>query len=103
MHFCPQYQVLFSFDTEFNTTTVAQNDPSFIWGKQLPNYKPDKGTAHKHKMCLQTTDTNIKAFSPFTSSVSVTHDIIVTVLAVTVVVITTIAFIFYRSVCLWSF
>ncbi|XP_003961570.3 heat-stable enterotoxin receptor isoform X1 [Takifugu rubripes] len=66
-----KYELLFSFDTELNITTVAQNNPAFIWGKTLPNYIPDKESA--------------------------SHDIIVIVLAVTVVVVTTIAFIFYRQ------
>ncbi|TNN04124.1 hypothetical protein fugu_001153 [Takifugu bimaculatus] len=66
-----KYELLFSFDTELNITTVAQNNPAFIWGKTLPNYIPDKESA--------------------------SHNIIVIVLAVIVVVVTTIAFIFYRD------
>ncbi|GAA6219961.1 heat-stable enterotoxin receptor-like [Lates japonicus] len=66
-----KYDILFSFNTEYNRTTVVKTDPSFIWGKRLPLSTPDGGPA--------------------------THDIIVIVLAVTVVVVATIAFIFYRQ------
>ncbi|XP_078019732.1 guanylyl cyclase C isoform X2 [Epinephelus lanceolatus] len=65
-----KYRLLFTFDTENNSTKVEEMDPAFIWGKRLPNFKPEQGLA--------------------------THDIIVIVLAVTVVVVATIAFIFYR-------
>uniref|UniRef100_A0A3Q3E569 Guanylate cyclase n=1 Tax=Labrus bergylta TaxID=56723 RepID=A0A3Q3E569_9LABR len=67
----PQYELLFSFDTESNRTKVVETNPSFIWGNRLPNTKPDQ-------------DLPIR-------------DIIVIMLAVTVVVVTTIAFIFYRQ------
>ncbi|TMS22144.1 Heat-stable enterotoxin receptor [Larimichthys crocea] len=66
-----KYRYLFTFDTEYNKTEVTEKDPAFIWGKKLPNFKPDKGIA--------------------------VQDIIVIVLAVTVVVVATIAFIFYRQ------
>lgn len=66
-----EYQTLFTFDTEDNQTTVVNTNPSFIWGKRLPDSKPYQGLA--------------------------SHDIIVIVLAVTVVVVATIAFIFYRQ------
>nr|XP_046232669.1 heat-stable enterotoxin receptor [Scatophagus argus] len=66
-----EYKVLFVFDTESNETKVNEANPSFIWGKRLPNYKPDQGPE--------------------------SHDIIVIVLGVTVVVVATIAFIFYRQ------
>uniref|UniRef100_A0A3Q4AK55 Guanylate cyclase n=1 Tax=Mola mola TaxID=94237 RepID=A0A3Q4AK55_MOLML len=66
-----KYQLLFVFDTESNTTIVVDNKPVFIWGKRLPNFKPDGDLA--------------------------SHDIIVIALAVTVVVVATIAFIFYRQ------
>uniref|UniRef100_A0A1A8BQE8 Guanylyl cyclase C n=1 Tax=Nothobranchius kadleci TaxID=1051664 RepID=A0A1A8BQE8_NOTKA len=66
-----EYKVLFTFDTEYNQTKLVDKAPSFIWGKRLPEYKPDTGPA------LQ--------------------DVIVGVLAVTVVVVATIAFIFYRQ------
>ncbi|XP_045924419.1 heat-stable enterotoxin receptor [Micropterus dolomieu] len=68
-----KYRTLFTFDTEYNKTTVIDKDPSFIWGKMLPNSIPD------------------------TASGMAFHDIIVIVLAVTVVVVATIAFIFYRQ------
>uniref|UniRef100_A0A4W6BQ97 Guanylate cyclase n=1 Tax=Lates calcarifer TaxID=8187 RepID=A0A4W6BQ97_LATCA len=64
-----KYDILFSFNTEYNRTTVVKTDPSFIWGKRLPVSTPGAAT----------------------------HDIIVIVLAVTVVVVATIAFIFYRQ------
>uniref|UniRef100_A0A3Q1HS74 Guanylate cyclase n=1 Tax=Anabas testudineus TaxID=64144 RepID=A0A3Q1HS74_ANATE len=63
-----KYKMLFTFDTEHCRTTVVDADPSFIWGKRLPDFKPHKVT-----------------------------DIIVSVLGVTVVVVATIAFIFYRQ------
>ncbi|KAM9336605.1 guanylyl cyclase C [Symphorus nematophorus] len=66
-----KYRTLFTFDTEYNQTILVETDPSFIWGTRLPNSRPDLGIA--------------------------THDIIVIVLAVTVVVVATIAFIFYRQ------
>ncbi|KAG7226515.1 hypothetical protein INR49_003836, partial [Caranx melampygus] len=66
-----KYRILFTFDTEHNKTTVVETDPSFIWGKRLPNYKPDTGPPP--------------------------HNIIVIVLSVTMVVVATIAFIFYRQ------
>ncbi|XP_040922655.1 heat-stable enterotoxin receptor [Toxotes jaculatrix] len=66
-----EYRVLFTFDTELNLTTIVETDPSFIWGKRLPDFKPYSDQA--------------------------SLDIIVIVLAVTVVVVATIAFIFYRQ------
>ncbi|KAJ4941015.1 hypothetical protein JOQ06_027302 [Pogonophryne albipinna] len=66
-----KYQVLFEFDTELQVTKVIDANPSFIWGKKLPDSTPDQ-------------DLSIP-------------DIIVIVLAVTVVVVATIAFIFYRQ------
>ncbi|XP_022598101.1 heat-stable enterotoxin receptor-like [Seriola dumerili] len=66
-----KYRVLFTFDTEHNKTKVVETDPSFIWGKRLPDYGPDTGPA--------------------------SYNVIVIVLAVTVVVVATIAFIFYRQ------
>ncbi|XP_051273224.1 guanylyl cyclase C [Dicentrarchus labrax] len=66
-----QYRTLFTFDTEYNNTNLIETNPSFIWGKRLPNFRPDSGPA--------------------------AHDILVIVLAVTVVVVATIAFIFYRQ------
>ena len=48
MSFNSQYDVLFSFDTEYNQTTVVKADPSFIWGKRLPDYKPERGMAKTH-------------------------------------------------------
>uniref|UniRef100_A0A8C4HNC2 Guanylate cyclase n=1 Tax=Dicentrarchus labrax TaxID=13489 RepID=A0A8C4HNC2_DICLA len=65
-----QYRTLFTFDTEYNNTNLIETNPSFIWGKRLPNFRPDSPAA---------------------------HDILVIVLAVTVVVVATIAFIFYRQ------
>ncbi|AWP17362.1 putative heat-stable enterotoxin receptor-like [Scophthalmus maximus] len=66
-----KYSILFTFDTEHNQTTVVETQPSFIWGHRLPDFSPDSGIA--------------------------SHDIVVIVLAVTVVVVATIAFIFYRQ------
>ncbi|XP_069012160.1 guanylyl cyclase C [Embiotoca jacksoni] len=66
-----KYKILFSFDTEHNRTTVVDTKPSFIWGRKLPNFKPE------HRPAI--------------------HNIIVIVLAVTVVVVATIAFIFCRQ------
>nr|XP_023009143.2 heat-stable enterotoxin receptor isoform X1 [Maylandia zebra] len=66
-----KYDILFTFDTERNKTTVVEEAPKFIWGKRLPNNMPDSGPAIR--------------------------DIIMIVLAVTVVVVATIAFIFYRQ------
>uniref|UniRef100_UPI003AAA61E3 guanylyl cyclase C-like n=1 Tax=Centroberyx gerrardi TaxID=166262 RepID=UPI003AAA61E3 len=66
-----KYELLFTFNTEDNYTSVVASNPSFIWGKSLPDDKPQQGLRE--------------------------HDIIVIVLAVTVVVVATIAFIFYRQ------
>ncbi|KAI3365534.1 hypothetical protein L3Q82_010621, partial [Scortum barcoo] len=66
-----KYRTLFTFDTEHNKTKVVETDPSYIWGTRLPDFKPDEGLEF--------------------------HDILVIVLAVTVVVVATIAFIFYRQ------
>ncbi|KAM6897101.1 guanylyl cyclase C [Xenentodon cancila] len=66
-----KFRVLFTFDTEHNETKVEEEDPSFIWGKRLPSSKPDRAPD--------------------------LDDIIVGVLAVTVAVVATIAFIFYRQ------
>ncbi|XP_039472193.1 heat-stable enterotoxin receptor [Oreochromis aureus] len=66
-----KYDILFTFDTARNKTTVVEEAPKFIWGKRLPNTKPDSGPA--------------------------IHTIIAIVLGVTVVVVATIAFIFYRQ------
>uniref|UniRef100_A0A3Q4GBG3 Guanylate cyclase n=1 Tax=Neolamprologus brichardi TaxID=32507 RepID=A0A3Q4GBG3_NEOBR len=65
-----KYDILFTFDTERNETTVVEEAPKFIWGKRLPNNTPDSPAI---------------------------HNVIVIVLAVTVVVVATIAFIFYRQ------
>ncbi|XP_070782878.1 guanylyl cyclase C [Enoplosus armatus] len=66
-----KYQILFTFDTELNQTSVVETDPSFIWGKTLPVSRPDEASGLPY------------------------HDIIVIVLAVTVFVVAIIAFIFY--------
>ncbi|XP_044193183.1 heat-stable enterotoxin receptor [Thunnus albacares] len=66
-----KYRILFTFDTEHKITEVIETNPSFHWGQRLPDSIPDGGPA--------------------------IHDIIVIVLAVTVVVVATIAFIFYRQ------
>nr|XP_040033540.1 heat-stable enterotoxin receptor [Gasterosteus aculeatus aculeatus] len=66
-----KYRPLFTFDTELGKTKVVETDPSFIWGTKLPNFRPDE----------------VLAF----------HDIIVIVLAVTVAVVATIAFIFFKQ------
>ncbi|XP_071384314.1 guanylyl cyclase C, partial [Centroberyx affinis] len=65
-----KYELLFTFNTEDNYTSVVTSNPAFVWGKRLPDDKP-QGLGE--------------------------HDIIVIVLAVTVVVVATIAFIFYRQ------
>ncbi|KAM6951130.1 guanylyl cyclase C [Aplochiton taeniatus] len=66
-----QYKTLFTFNTATNLTTVMDTHPSFLWPNGLPDDQPSQG---------------LKG-----------HDIIVIVLAVTVVVVATIAFIFYRQ------
>ncbi|XP_034414209.1 heat-stable enterotoxin receptor [Cyclopterus lumpus] len=66
-----KYKHLFTFDTELKVTKVVETNPSFIWGKKLPNFRPDEDPAF--------------------------YNAIVIVLAVTVVVVATIAFIFYRQ------
>ncbi|KAK2820861.1 hypothetical protein Q5P01_023820 [Channa striata] len=66
-----KYRTLFTYNTEHRLTVVVESMPSFIWGKRLPDYKPHKGLA--------------------------VHDIIVIVLGVTVVVVASIAFLFYRQ------
>uniref|UniRef100_A0A674CEW8 Guanylate cyclase n=1 Tax=Salmo trutta TaxID=8032 RepID=A0A674CEW8_SALTR len=67
-----KYETLFIFNTVYNYTKVVNNNPSFIWGRSLPDDAPSQ------RMCLKA------------------HDIIVIVLAVTVVGVATIALIFYR-------
>ncbi|KAG7507192.1 heat-stable enterotoxin receptor-like [Solea senegalensis] len=67
-----KYRILFTFDTAQNTTDVVEMNPSFIWGQRLPHFKPD-----------------VEGI--------VMLDVAVIVLAVTVVVVATIAFIFYRK------
>ncbi|KAF7204837.1 heat-stable enterotoxin receptor-like [Nothobranchius furzeri] len=49
-----EYKVLFTFDTEYNQTKLVDKAPSFIWGKRLPEYKPDTGKANTHHLhtCL---------------------------------------------------
>uniref|UniRef100_A0A3P8RYT8 Guanylate cyclase n=1 Tax=Amphiprion percula TaxID=161767 RepID=A0A3P8RYT8_AMPPE len=64
-----KYEVLFKFDTESKETIVMDPNPSFIWGKRLPESSPDSDV----------------------------YDIIVIVLGVTVVVVATVALIFYRQ------
>ncbi|CAG5910418.1 unnamed protein product [Menidia menidia] len=66
-----KYKILFTFDTEYNRTTVVDPDPSFIWGKRLPESQQERNPDSSY--------------------------IVVGVLAVTVVVVATIAFIFYRQ------
>uniref|UniRef100_A0A8C8G5F4 Guanylate cyclase n=1 Tax=Oncorhynchus tshawytscha TaxID=74940 RepID=A0A8C8G5F4_ONCTS len=65
-----KYETLFIFNTVYNYTKVVNSNPSFIWGRSLPDDAPSQ---------------RLKA-----------HAIIVIVLAVTVVGVATIAFIFYR-------
>uniref|UniRef100_A0A3B4Z9V0 Guanylate cyclase n=1 Tax=Stegastes partitus TaxID=144197 RepID=A0A3B4Z9V0_9TELE len=36
-----QYKILFKFNTETNETIVVDSNPSFIWGKRLPNSNRD--------------------------------------------------------------
>uniref|UniRef100_A0A3P9CUY6 Guanylate cyclase n=1 Tax=Maylandia zebra TaxID=106582 RepID=A0A3P9CUY6_9CICH len=50
-----KYDILFTFDTERNKTTVVEEAPKFIWGKRLPNNMPDSGTSkdtHTHTHIL---------------------------------------------------
>uniref|UniRef100_A0A8C3AZ88 Guanylyl cyclase C n=1 Tax=Cyclopterus lumpus TaxID=8103 RepID=A0A8C3AZ88_CYCLU len=61
-----KYKHLFTFDTELKVTKVVETNPSFIWGKKLPNFRPDEDPAF--------------------------YNAIVIVLAVTVVVVATIHF-----------
>uniref|UniRef100_A0A674BSL2 Guanylyl cyclase C n=1 Tax=Salmo trutta TaxID=8032 RepID=A0A674BSL2_SALTR len=69
-----QYKTLFVFDTSINETRVEDSTPSLPWpGSQLPDDKPINPNDLK------------------------TEDIIVIVLSVSVVVVTAIALIFYRS------
>lgn len=96
--FPPQYQLLFTFDTETSYTHVVETNPAFIWGKKLPNVTPDRG---KHTLLY--TDHSLSILSQcsydhftLTFSGPALQDIIVTVLAVAVVIVATIAFIFYR-------
>ncbi|XP_008434501.1 heat-stable enterotoxin receptor isoform X3 [Poecilia reticulata] len=70
-----QYKCLFTFDTEKTKTKMEDESPAFIWGKKLPDYMPED---------------DLSTGPPI-------QDIIVGVLAVTVVVVATIAFIFYRQ------
>ncbi|KAM4624528.1 guanylyl cyclase C [Polymixia lowei] len=66
-----EYKTLFTFDTETNYTNVETSNPSFIWGHKLPGDTPRPSLED--------------------------HNTIVIVLGVTVVVVATIAFIFYRQ------
>ncbi|CAB1313043.1 unnamed protein product [Coregonus sp. 'balchen'] len=66
-----KYETLFIFNTAYNYTKVVNSNPSFIWGRCLPDDTPSQ--------CLKD------------------HDILVIVLGVTVVGVATIAFIFYRQ------
>uniref|UniRef100_A0A674AVF0 Guanylate cyclase n=1 Tax=Salmo trutta TaxID=8032 RepID=A0A674AVF0_SALTR len=69
-----QYKTLFVFDTSINETRVEDSTPSLPWpGSQLPDDKPINPNDLK------------------------TEDIIVIVLSVSVMVVTAIALIFYRS------
>uniref|UniRef100_A0A6Q2Y3L1 Guanylate cyclase n=1 Tax=Esox lucius TaxID=8010 RepID=A0A6Q2Y3L1_ESOLU len=68
-----KYKTLFIFNTAHNCTKIVDNEPSFIWGRRLPSDTRSKG------MYLD---------NPY---------ITVFVLSVTVVVVATIAFIFYRQ------
>ncbi|KAM3592831.1 uncharacterized protein V6R79_026092 [Siganus canaliculatus] len=63
-----KYRVLFTFDTEHSETILIDLNPAFVWGKSLPVSVPKD---------------------------PVSDNIIVVVLAVTVVVVATIALIFY--------
>uniref|UniRef100_A0A671ULS1 Guanylate cyclase n=1 Tax=Sparus aurata TaxID=8175 RepID=A0A671ULS1_SPAAU len=66
-----KFKPLYGFDTENKEIIVVETEPFFIWGNRLPNYKPDGGPEY--------------------------YNIIVIVLAVTVVVVASIAFLFYRQ------
>ncbi|XP_036420024.1 heat-stable enterotoxin receptor-like [Colossoma macropomum] len=67
-----QFKTLFVFDTSTNKTTLNHSNPDLPWrGSRLPDDKPENG--------LQT------------------HDIIVIVLAISVVLVTAVALLFYRQ------
>ncbi|XP_070846767.1 guanylyl cyclase C [Chaetodon trifascialis] len=66
-----KYQILFTFNTEDNETEVIEPHPVFIWGDSLPDSTPDQSPA--------------------------LYNIILIGLTLTVVVVATIAFIFYSQ------
>nr|XP_061807414.1 guanylyl cyclase C-like [Nerophis lumbriciformis] len=66
-----EYRILFEFDTEHNLTTLVEDDPSFVWGARLPNFKPDDEAP--------------------------SLDIVVVILGLIVVVVGIVAFVFYRQ------
>ncbi|KAM9773327.1 guanylyl cyclase C [Syngnathus typhle] len=66
-----KYRTLFEFDTEHSLTMLLDDNPSFVWGERLPNFKPDEEPP--------------------------SLDTVVVVLGVIVVVVVAIAFIFYRQ------
>uniref|UniRef100_A0A8B9KNL4 Guanylate cyclase n=1 Tax=Astyanax mexicanus TaxID=7994 RepID=A0A8B9KNL4_ASTMX len=73
-----QYKTLFEFDTSNNKTQLNHNNPDLPWrGSRLPDDKP--ANEMLHLFCLQT------------------HDIIVIVLAISVVLVTAVALLFYRQ------
>ena len=43
----PQYDLLFTFDTEHSITQVDEANPSFIWGNKLPDARRH-GNTHTH-------------------------------------------------------
>ncbi|XP_035987912.1 heat-stable enterotoxin receptor [Fundulus heteroclitus] len=69
-----EYKLLFTFDTEYNETRVEDMDPAFVWGERLPE---SGRTSELIGPAIQ--------------------NIIMGVLAFIVVVVASIAFIFYRQ------
>lgn len=55
LSFHAQYKILFTFNTEHNQTKVVETDPSFIWGKRLPDFKPGQGIAKHTHVCTSIT------------------------------------------------
>uniref|UniRef100_A0A3Q1FRK2 Guanylate cyclase n=1 Tax=Acanthochromis polyacanthus TaxID=80966 RepID=A0A3Q1FRK2_9TELE len=52
-----KYRILFKFNTEKNETIVEDWNPSFIWGKRLPESSPDSGN-NTHTLTVSQVKTN---------------------------------------------
>lgn len=48
----PQYATLFTFNTEDNVTIQMDKNPHYIWGRRLPNFRPDKGSPDTHALII---------------------------------------------------